>query len=106
MKTFIPTRKLTKITDSLQQRPVSQEVLDKESPALDAVLKIYDEVLGRQKYLAGNKFSLVDVFHMPTGDLCFKAGAGSVFEKHENVNRWWKDITSRPAAEVLAAAWP
>ncbi|KAH9480986.1 Glutathione S-transferase [Psilocybe cubensis] len=64
---------------------------------LEYKLDAYDKILGKQKYLAGNTFTLADLFHIPYGALLPVAGAPALdLDKRPNVARWWKDITSRP----------
>ncbi|EGO03794.1 hypothetical protein SERLA73DRAFT_175443 [Serpula lacrymans var. lacrymans S7.3] len=63
---------------------------------LNAKLDVYEEILGKQKYLAGDEITLADLFHLPAGTRLVKIGL-DVIEKRPNVSRWWKDISSRPS---------
>jgi len=63
---------------------------------LNATLDVYDALLGKQKYLAGDEFTLVDIFHMPSAKTLPAAGV-DLLEKKPNVARWWKEVTARPS---------
>ncbi|KAG7451460.1 glutathione S-transferase [Guyanagaster necrorhizus] len=64
--------------------------------SLSAKLDVYDVILAKQKYLAGDDVTLADFFHIPWGVLLVVAGS-DIMESKPNVARWWKDITSRPS---------
>lgn len=57
----------------------------------------YERILATQKYLGGEFVTLADLFHVPWGWVVNNELLITVFETHPNVNRWWKDISSRPA---------
>ncbi|KAI0339049.1 glutathione S-transferase [Trametopsis cervina] len=79
---------------------VDQKVLDDMLTKLDERLNGYERILGKQKYLAGNEFTLADLFHLPWGTLLTEDCSIGLFvddKKRPNLARWWKDISSRPA---------
>jgi glutathione S-transferase len=49
-------------------------------------LDVYEQILSKQKYLAGDEVTLADLFHLPYAELLPKAGA-KVFEERPNVSR-------------------
>ncbi|KAJ3412317.1 hypothetical protein HDV05_000975 [Chytridiales sp. JEL 0842] len=63
--------------------------------ALASTLDVYDQILGTRQYLAGNEFTLADLFHLPYGNLLFAGGQGDLIENRKNVASWWKRITER-----------
>jgi len=70
-------------------------------PQLESKLDGYEAILGRQKYLAGDEVTLADLFHLPLGNCIFEdLGLGSL-EKRPNIQRWWKDISSRPSWQAV-----
>jgi len=73
-----------------------QAVVDKLVQTLDSKLAAYDVILAKQKYLAGDEITLADLFHIPIGSELEKAGIKVMF-KYKNVERWWKDLISRPS---------
>jgi len=68
---------------------------------LETRLDVYETILGKQKYLAGDNVTLADLQHLPYGSALYLIKHGDVFEKRPNVARWWKDISSRPAWEAV-----
>ncbi|KZW02519.1 glutathione S-transferase [Exidia glandulosa HHB12029] len=68
---------------------------------LEQAMTSYERSLSKQKYLAGDYVTLVDLFHIPCGrecsgnDLCVKPVL--TLHTHPNARRWWKDIPSRAA---------
>jgi len=63
---------------------------------LSVKLDIYNDILGRQKYIAGNEVTLADLSHLPYGSLLAQAGSDIMSQK-PNVAQWFKDISSRPS---------
>ncbi|KAJ3790357.1 glutathione S-transferase [Lentinula aff. detonsa] len=57
----------------------------------------YEFILSRQKYLAGNDISLVDLYHLPYGEMLCSVEIDVLLTKSPNVSRWWADISSRPS---------
>ncbi|MBH0005034.1 glutathione S-transferase N-terminal domain-containing protein, partial [Pseudoalteromonas sp. SWYJZ12] len=69
-----------------------QELINQLAARLDA----YEVILSKQKYVAGDEFTLADIFHLPYGDMLAAAGSNILLdEARPNVARWWKEITSR-----------
>ncbi|KAF7322218.1 Glutathione S-transferase-like protein [Mycena kentingensis (nom. inval.)] len=64
--------------------------------ALNSTLDVYESILGKQKYLAGDTFTLVDIFHLGFGPGLKDAGFDGLESKGPNVRRWWKDVSERP----------
>ncbi|KZV93437.1 glutathione S-transferase [Exidia glandulosa HHB12029] len=66
---------------------------------LDAKLDAYETILGNSTYLAGEEFTLADLFHLPYGAFVTERVGFDVLTdpKRPNVVRWWKAISSRPA---------
>jgi glutathione S-transferase len=75
----------------------------------DKVLSVYEEILAKQKYLAGDDFTLADLFHLPNG-AAMKAGKwNEIFLKYPNVDRWFKGLQARESwvkASAEAGAIP
>ncbi|KIJ32241.1 hypothetical protein M422DRAFT_783510 [Sphaerobolus stellatus SS14] len=62
-------------------------------------LKAYEQILGTQKYLAGDEVTLADLFHLPYGYTIIQAGY-KPFET-PNLKRWWNDISNRPSWQAV-----
>ncbi|KAK7045332.1 hypothetical protein VNI00_007581 [Paramarasmius palmivorus] len=64
---------------------------------LEGKLKVYEVILGKQKYLAGDNLTLADLFHLSYGSMLDIAGSDIMSKQGPNVTRWWKEISSRPS---------
>ena len=57
--------------------------------ALAGKLEGYERILGKQRYLAGDKLTIADLFHLPGGALLADAGVSLLTDenKYPNVSR-------------------
>jgi len=76
------------------------EIVEKNLADLSAKLDVYDKILSKQKYLAGDEITLVDLYFLPIGGGLGKVGI-NVTESKPNVARWYKDISSRPPWQAV-----
>ncbi|KDQ12147.1 hypothetical protein BOTBODRAFT_176672 [Botryobasidium botryosum FD-172 SS1] len=60
-----------------------------------SVIKSYERLLGERRFLAGDNVTLADLFHLPNGDRLEKAGVNWTSFGGPNVQRWWKEVSSR-----------
>lgn len=70
---------------------------------LTEVLDIYEKQLWETKYLAGDKFSLADLSHLPNTQKLMTTECASLFDSRKKVSQWWKDISSRPSWKRVMA---
>jgi len=82
-------------------QPIDEEHVKDLVSALESKLDVYEVILSKQKYLAGDEVTLADLFHLPHGSTVFdRLGYGGL-EKRPNVQRWWRAISSRPTWQVV-----
>lgn len=62
---------------------------------LDTVFALYDKILAKQKYLAGDDLTLVDLFHLPNASALKEVGYKGTFEKYPKVDKWFKGLQER-----------
>ncbi|KAI4378370.1 hypothetical protein MLD38_015859 [Melastoma candidum] len=78
--------------------PQDEDLIAKSEAKLAKVLDVYEERLGRSKYLAGDEFSLADLSHIPfTHLLVTKVGKERLIRERKHVSTWWDAISSRPS---------
>jgi len=70
---------------------------------LHEVFVYYNKVLVKQKYLAGDELSLVDLFHLPNGSALKAFGYKGTFEKYPNVDEWFTGLQERETWVKAAA---
>jgi len=80
--------------------PTNKEVVDSSLKELGIRLDIYDQILSKQKYIAGDDITLADFYHIPYGELLGIAGS-NIMETRPNVAKWFKEITSRPSWQAV-----
>jgi glutathione S-transferase len=59
---------------------------------IDTSLAVYDKILSKQKYLAGNEISLADLFHIPHAQKAWEYGFGDVVGKYPHVSKWLEGL--------------
>ena len=75
-----------------------ENVVEEQLAKLGEVLDVYEEHLSKNKYMAGDFFSMADLSHLPLTDyLVNVAKRGECVTSRKHVNAWWEDISSRPA---------
>ncbi|KAJ7199330.1 glutathione S-transferase [Mycena rebaudengoi] len=69
--------------------------LEENLKTLSAKLDVYEVILGKQKYLAGDEVTLVDLFHLPYGAMLEQAGSDLMTTKGPNITRWFNVLQVR-----------
>jgi glutathione S-transferase len=59
----------------------------KHVTALSGRLDVYEKILSKQKYLAGDELSVADLFHLPYGVKVYNGGHGDLIDSRPNVKR-------------------
>ncbi|XP_022637928.1 glutathione S-transferase F8, chloroplastic-like [Vigna radiata var. radiata] len=85
-----PSRILTyyKGLNSFSMRKMSLEELGE-------MMEIYENTLGKSRYLAGDEFTLADLFHLPHVHGLDNITDTAPLFASPNLSRWWNDISSR-----------
>lgn len=79
------------------------EVVVAEAEAgLAKVLDVYEARLEKFKYLGSEKYTIVDVLHLPNMQSLLGTAAKKLIESRPRVSAWCSDILARPAwAKVI-----
>ncbi|KAJ7071623.1 glutathione S-transferase [Mycena amicta] len=72
-----------------------ESLVEAQLPLLEIRVAGYEAILGKTRYLAGDKITLADIFHLPYAP--FVSEGSDVLTKHPNIARWLKELTSRPS---------
>nr|XP_020175423.2 microtubule-associated protein futsch isoform X2 [Aegilops tauschii subsp. strangulata] len=78
--------------------PVAEEDddIDLQMRKLEDVLEVYEQRLGDSEFLAGNKFTLADLVHLPNSyHITNSEKFLYLYDSRKNVQRWWHAISSR-----------
>ncbi|KAJ7641847.1 glutathione S-transferase [Roridomyces roridus] len=88
-----------------------QSIIDAGIVDLTAKLDVYEVILGKTKYLAGDEFTLADLIHLMAAHRLADGGVDimstypgpNVHRFPTCVSSWWNDISTRPAWVKLRA---
>ncbi|KAJ7616990.1 glutathione S-transferase [Mycena polygramma] len=84
--------------------PVDHAVVAEGVTELSAKLDVYEVILGKHRFIAGDEFSLADIFHLGFAPLLAGTEADVMTkETRPNVARWWNEVISRPTWVKLKA---
>ncbi|KAJ7302778.1 glutathione S-transferase [Mycena albidolilacea] len=76
--------------------PCDQAVVDAQLEILDKKLEGYEAILSEQRYVAGDSFTLADLFHIPYAPLV-ASGGSDIMTRKPNVARWYNELVARPS---------
>ncbi|PKK45362.1 hypothetical protein CI102_9957 [Trichoderma harzianum] len=72
--------------------PKNEELVHSLLATLAQKLDVYDgAILAKQKYMAGDTFTLVDIFYMPLMSYMFRMGFGHMITDRANVKAWGRE---------------
>jgi glutathione S-transferase len=74
-----------------------EAVVAKHAEKVAQGLDIMDARLAKNQYLAGDAFTLADVFFMPYFALVLHTPEGSLLTSRTNIAAWWKRVSERPS---------
>ncbi|PAN13628.1 hypothetical protein PAHAL_2G352300 [Panicum hallii] len=70
--------------------------IDMHTRKLEEVLEVYEQRLNDSRYLAGNKFTLADLVHLPNSHYITASDKFVyLYDSRKNVSRWWDEISNR-----------
>ncbi|KAF5332363.1 hypothetical protein D9758_016954 [Tetrapyrgos nigripes] len=84
-----------------------QAAHDQAIATLNVKLDVYDKILEKQKFLAGDEMTLADLSHLPYGSVLASGGNHIMTDpKRPNVARWWTTLTSLPSWQTVQVEVP
>jgi len=88
--------------------PVNEALLKSHENQLERKLDGFERLLKKQKYIAGDHLTVVDLYFLPYGEVLEKAGYDYLKNeaKWPNVARWWAEITARPSWQIVKGGIP
>ncbi|CAL5063079.1 unnamed protein product [Urochloa decumbens] len=70
--------------------------IDLHTRKLEEVLEVYEQRLSDSRFLAGNKFTLADLVHLPNSHYITSSDKFVyLYDSRKNVSRWWEEISTR-----------
>ncbi|KAG0486085.1 hypothetical protein HPP92_008180 [Vanilla planifolia] len=82
----------------LEGLDIEEEEVKKRKNELEKVLNIYEKRLDEVGFLAGDKFTLADLAHLPNIHrlMTMVPECAAMFKERPNVMKWWEAISRRP----------
>lgn len=84
--------------------PADEAVVADGLKAAGAYFDVAEGLLQKKAYMAGDDFTLADIYHIPLVERLFACGYGDLVTSRGAVDAWWKRCMSRPAIQKLLAA--
>ncbi|XP_052148932.1 glutathione S-transferase F11-like [Oryza glaberrima] len=78
--------------------PADEARIAENERKLQQMLNVYDEILAKNKYLAGDEFTLADLSHLPNSHYIVNARSPrgkKLFTSKKHVARWYEEISNR-----------
>ncbi|KAK4936730.1 hypothetical protein LTR10_022454 [Elasticomyces elasticus] len=83
------------------------QVVGYQTKLLLAALDYYESLLSKQEYLAGNTFSLIDIYNVPwVSFLEQRINFGKEIAARKKVAAWWAKVSGRPAWRKVLGRLP
>ncbi|CAK5271328.1 unnamed protein product [Mycena citricolor] len=92
---------LEKVMKPMRGMTTDEAKLTSLIESLSAKLDVYEQILSKQKYLAGNTLTIADLFHLPWLYGLTTAAKLDLITSRPNVNRWYEDISSRESWKAV-----
>jgi glutathione S-transferase len=84
--------------------PPNEAVVSDALRSVEGFFDVAERLLQKKEYMAGNDFTLVDIYYIPLILRLFTCGYGNVITSREAVNDWWERCVNRPAIQRLLTA--
>ncbi|KAI5886100.1 glutathione S-transferase [Schizophyllum commune H4-8] len=85
-----------------QGLPGDGELYKQAETLLAQKLDVYEKILGNQRFMGDDTFTLADLFHVPYASRLKRMSGCDFLEsgRWPNVTRWYNEITSRPSFQA------
>jgi glutathione S-transferase len=101
-----PVAKITveKFVKKVRGLPADEKIVADALQALETSFDAAENLLQKRSYMAGESFTLVDIYYIPTIQRLFAVGYGELITSRKAVNAWYDRCISRPAIQKVLAA--
>jgi glutathione S-transferase len=90
-----------KIAKKMIGIPTDDKAVASAVESLKSFFSLLDRILEKQKYMAGNNFSLIDIFYIPLIVRLFACDLGDLVTSKKAIDAWWQRCYKRPAIRDL-----
>lgn len=93
-----------KFAKRFMRLPADEAVVSDSLRAVENFFDVAERLLQQKYYMAGSKFTLVDIYYIPLIQRLFACGYGDIITSREAVSAWWDRCVNRPAIQEMLAA--
>ncbi|OKL64218.1 hypothetical protein UA08_01029 [Talaromyces atroroseus] len=83
--------------------PPNEAVVLDALRSVEMFFDVAERLLHDREYMAGNDFTLVDIYYIPLIQRLFVCGYGDIIVSREAVSAWWERCMNRPAIQRMLA---
>lgn len=83
--------------------PADESVVSGALRSVEAFFDVAERLLQDKDYMAGDDFTLVDIYYIPLIQRLFVCGYGDIITNRKAVSAWWERCVSRPAIQKMLA---
>lgn len=84
--------------------PADEAVVSGALRSVEAFFDVAEGLLRQNDYMAGSKFTLVDIYYIPLIQRLLACGYGDVIVSRKAVSAWWDRCVNRPSIQNLLTA--
>jgi glutathione S-transferase len=84
--------------------PPNEAAVSEALKSVEMFFDVAERLLHDKDYMAGNDFTLVDIYYIPLIQRLFTCGYGDVIVSRKAVSAWWDRCVNRPAVQKMLAA--
>jgi glutathione S-transferase len=84
--------------------PSNDTVVADALRSVEAFFDVAERLLREKDYMAGNDFTLIDIYYIPLIQRLFACGYGHIIFSRESVSAWWDRCMNRPAIQKMLTA--
>jgi glutathione S-transferase len=101
-----PAGKITfeKFVKKFMGLPPNETVVSDALQSVNAFFDVTERLLQHRNYMAGNDFTLADIYYIPLIQRLFVCGYGDIILSRKAVSAWWDRCINRPAIQKILAA--
>ncbi|KAH8646134.1 glutathione S-transferase [Xylariales sp. PMI_506] len=84
--------------------PPDETVVSAALRSVGSFFDVAERLLDQKDYMAGNDFTLVDIYYIPLIQRLFACGYADIITSRKAVSAWWDRCVNRPATQGMLAA--
>ncbi|KAI8303644.1 Glutathione S-transferase [Colletotrichum sp. SAR11_59] len=84
--------------------PPDETIVSGATRSIEAFFDVAERALQRSDYMAGENFTLVDIYYVPLILRLFVCGYADFILSRKAVGAWWNRVVNRPAIQQVLAA--